>query len=312
MRHNWTRRPRPGSPRPRDRSDAVPEDPVELTIEPRPRDIGGFEVRRILPVAQRRSVGPFVFFDQMGPATMAAGHGIDVRPHPHIGLATVTYLFEGEILHRDTLGSVQVIRPGDVNWMTAGSGIAHSERTPPELRKSGGPAFGIQSWVALPKAHEEADPAFFHHPVSSLPKIEGEGKAVRIIAGTAFGQRAPVATFSAMLYCDVVLQAGARIEVPIEHEERAIHPVTGRIRVAGRIVEPGNMLVLRTGAPVVIEAVDAARLMLVGGEALDGPRNIWWNFVSSSKDRIEQAKADWKAGRFGQVPSETEFIPLPE
>src|SRR4051812_5131330 len=288
------------------------EDTVELVIEPRPRDIGGFEVLRLLPVAQRRSVGPFVFFDQMGPATFAAEHGVDVRPHPHIGLATVTYLFQGEIMHRDTLGSVQVIRPGDVNWMTAGSGIAHSERTPPELRTRGGPLFGIQSWVALPKAHEEADPAFFHHPARSLPKIDDEGKAVTIIAGTGFGRRAPVATFSETLYCDVVLKAGAKIEVPIEHEERAIQPVTGRINVAGHSVEPGRMLVLRPHERVVIEALEDARLMLLGGEPLDGPRNIWWNFVSSSKDRIEQAKADWKAGRFGQVPAETEFIPLPE
>jgi redox-sensitive bicupin YhaK (pirin superfamily) len=288
------------------------EDPVELIIAPRPRDIGGFEVRRLLPVAQRRSVGPFVFFDQMGPATLAAEHGVDVRPHPHIGLATVTYLFQGEIMHRDTLGSVQVIRPGDVNWMTAGSGIAHSERTPPETRTTGGPLFGIQSWVALPKAHEEADPAFFHHPARTLPKIDGEGKAVTIIAGTGFGRRAPVATFSETLYCDVVLKAGAKIEVPVEHEERAIQPVTGRISVAGHSVEPGSMLVLRAGEPVVVEALEDARLMLLGGERLDGPRHIWWNFVSSSQDRIEQAKADWKAGRFGQVPRETEFIPLPE
>ncbi len=288
------------------------EDSVELIIEPRPRDIGGFEVRRLLPVAQRRSVGPFVFFDQMGPATLAAAHGVDVRPHPHIGLATVTYLFQGEIMHRDTLGSVQVIRPGDVNWMTAGSGIAHSERTPPESRTAGGPLFGIQSWVALPKAHEEADPFFFHHPARTLPKIDGEGKSVTIIAGTGFGQRAPVATFSETLYCDVVLKAGAKIEVPVEHEERAIQPVSGRIRVSGHEVGSGSMLVLRAKAPVVIEALEDSRLMLLGGEPLDGPRNIWWNFVSSSKDRIEQAKMDWKAGRFGQVPAETEFIPLPE
>jgi redox-sensitive bicupin YhaK (pirin superfamily) len=196
--------------------------------------------------------------------------------------------------------------------MTAGSGIAHSERTPPEARVHGGPLFGIQSWVALPKAHEEASPAFFHHPVATLPKLEGEGTTVRIIAGTAFGQRAPVATFSETLYCDVVLKAGAKIEVPIEHEERAIQPVQGRIRVAGEIVEPGSMLVLQAKAPVVVEALDDARLMLLGGEPLDGPRHMWWNFVSSSEQRIEQAKADWKAGRFGPVPSETEFIPLPE
>jgi redox-sensitive bicupin YhaK (pirin superfamily) len=288
------------------------EDSIELVVAPRPRDIGGFEVRRLLPVAQRRAVGPFVFFDQIGPATLAAEHGVDVRPHPHIGLATVTYLFAGEILHRDTLGSVQVIRPGDVNWMTAGSGIAHSERTPPESRKTGGPLFGIQSWVALPKPHEEADPAFFHHPAATLPLIEGEGKTVRVIAGTAFGQRAPVATFSSTLYCDVVLQAGARIEVPVEHEERAIQPVSGRIRVGGHTAESGSMLVLGAGRPVTIEALEDSRLMLLGGERLDGPRQMWWNFVSSSAERIEQAKADWQAGRFGPVPGETEFIPLPE
>jgi redox-sensitive bicupin YhaK (pirin superfamily) len=290
----------------------VTQGPVELVIAPRPRDIGGFEVRRLLPVAERRSVGPFVFFDQIGPATLAAAHGVDVRPHPHIGLATVTYLFEGEILHRDTLGSVQVIRPGDVNWMTAGSGIAHSERTPPDARVHDNPLFGIQSWVALPKAQEEADPAFFHHPSATLPVIEGEGKTVRIIAGTAFGRRAPVATFSETLYCDVVLKAGARIEVPMEHEERAIQPVQGRIGVAGQTLESGSMLVLRANEPVVIEALEDARLMLLGGARLDGPRHIWWNFVSSSQERIEQAKADWKAGRFGAVPAESEFIPLPE
>jgi len=287
-------------------------DPVELVIEPRPRDIGGFEVRRVLPVAQRRSVGSFVFFDQIGPATLAAEHGVDVRPHPHIGLATVTYLFEGEILHRDTLGSVQVIRPGDVNWMTAGRGIAHSERTPPEARAQGGPLFGIQSWVALPKAHEEAAPAFFHHGAASLPKLDEKGKTVRIIAGTAFGQRAPVATFSETLYCDVVLKAGAKIEVPVEHEERAIQPVSGRISVGGHEAGSGSMLVLRANEPVVIEALEDSRLMLLGGERMDGPRHMWWNFVHSSQERIEQAKADWKAGRFGQVPSETEFIPLPD
>ena len=288
------------------------DDPIEVTIEPRPRDIGGFAVRRILPVAKRRAVGPFVFLDQMGPAGIPPGQGIDVRPHPHIGLATVTYLFQGEILHRDSLGSVQAIRAGDVNWMTAGSGIAHSERTPDAVRSSGGPVFGIQSWVALPKAKEETDPAFFHHAAASLPKIEGEGKQVRVIAGSAFGARSPVATFSETLYCDVALSAGARLDVPLDHEERALLPVTGRLRVAGRVAEPGTMLVLRTGEPVVVEALDESRLMLLGGARLDGPRNIWWNFVSSSKERIEQAKEDWKAGRFGAVPGETEFIPLPE
>ena len=293
-------------------SDPGESDPVELTVAPRPRDIGNFEVLRLLPVAQRRSVGPFVFLDQMGPAMLAAGQGMDVRPHPHIGLATVTYLFDGEIMHRDTLGSVQAIRPGDVNWMTAGSGIAHSERTPPELRGGGVKVFGIQSWVALPKAQEETAPGFFHHGAASLPELEAEGARIRIVAGTAYGARSPVATFAETLYCDVALAAGARLALPTEHEERALLPVSGQVRVAGRSVELGTLLVFRAGHPVAIEAETEARLMLVGGEPLDGPRFMWWNFVSSSKDRIEQAKADWKAGRFGVVPGEHEFIPLPE
>jgi redox-sensitive bicupin YhaK (pirin superfamily) len=291
--------------------DMSMEDPIELTIASRPRDIGGFEVMRLLPVAQRRAVGPFVFLDQMGPAQFAAGQGMDVRPHPHIGLATVTYLFEGEILHRDNLGSVQPIRPGDVNWMTAGSGIAHSERTPPDVRRDGGPAFGIQSWVALPKAHEETAPAFFHHPKASLPVVEADGSRIRVIAGAAFGKRAPVAIFMETLYCDAEMPAGARLAVPGEHEERAILPVQGRVTVNGRPAELAQLLVLKPRAETVIEAIEPSRLLLLGGERLDGPRFMWWNFVSSSKDRIEQAKADWQAGRFVTVPGETEFIPLP-
>jgi hypothetical protein len=250
----------------------------------------------------------------MGPTTFAAGEGMDVRPHPHIGLATVTYLFQGEILHRDSIGSVQMIRPGDVNWMTAGSGIAHSERTPPEQRRGGAGAFGIQSWVALPRAHEEAAPAFFHHPMSILPELERERCRIRVIAGRAFGLKSPVKTFSETLYCDVAMAAGARLEIPREHAERAILPVEGAIRVAGHSdrAPPNALLVFRAGETVVIEAAEPARLMLLGGEPLDAPRHIWWNFVSSSKERIEQAKADWKAGRFQPVPGEREFIPLPE
>jgi hypothetical protein len=289
------------------------EDAVELTIEPRTRDIGNFSVYRILPVAQRRSVGPFVFLDRMGPHTFAAGQGIDVRPHPHIGLATVTYLFEGEIMHRDTVGSVQAIRPGDVNWMTAGSGIAHSERTPSDQRGDGAGAFGIQSWIALPKAHEEAAPAFFHHGKAALPEGEqGGGVRIRVIAGSAFGMTSPVATFVPTLYCDVTMPAGARLAVPTEHAERGVLPVGGRVAVGGHAVPEGAMVVLKPGLSATIEALEPARLMLIGGEPLDGPRHLWWNFVSSSKERIEQAKADWQAGRFGKVPGETEFIPLPE
>ncbi|HVO03949.1 MAG TPA: pirin family protein [Candidatus Cybelea sp.] len=288
------------------------DDLIELAIDPRPRDIGGFEVRRLLPVAKRRAVGPFVFLDQIGPTTLAAGAGIDVRPHPHIGLATVTYLFSGEIMHRDSIGSMQAIRPGDVNWMTAGSGIAHSERTPPERRSGGAEVFGIQSWVALPLQYEEADPAFFHHPKASLPTIEDKGAHIRVIAGASFGARSPVATYVETLYCDAALEAGARLEVPREHEERAILPIIGKLRLDGGEIAPGALLVLRSGASVVVEAVEPARLMLLGGARLDGPRNMWWNFVSSSPERIEQAKADWRAGRFGRVPGETEFMPLPE
>jgi redox-sensitive bicupin YhaK (pirin superfamily) len=289
------------------------ESAIELTIEPRTRDLGSFSVDRLLPVAQRRSVGPFVFLDRMGPHTFPAGEGMDVRPHPHIGLATVTYLFDGEIMHRDNLGSVQAIRPGDVNWMTAGSGIAHSERTPPGQRTGGASAFGLQSWVALPKAHEETAAAFFHHGKDTLPQGEqGGGVRIRVIAGSAFGLVSPVATFSETLYCDVTMPARTRLTVPNEHAERAVLPITGEIAIGGQGVPSGALLVLRAGAAVTVEALTPARLMLIGGEPLDGPRHMWWNFVSSSKDRIEQAKADWKAGRFGQVPGETEFIPLPD
>jgi redox-sensitive bicupin YhaK (pirin superfamily) len=288
------------------------DDAVELTIEPRVRDIGNFEVHRILPVAQRRSVGPFVFLDRMGPATFAPEQGIDVRPHPHIGLATVTYLFAGEIMHRDTLGSVQAIRPGDVNWMTAGSGIAHSERTPANQRKGGATVFGIQSWVALPKADEEAPPGFFHHGKDALPEGEQDGVHIRVIAGDAFGLTAPVATFAPTLYCDITMPAGTRLAVPNEHAERGVLPITGRIAIAGHTVPDGAMVVLKSGVPATVEALEPARLMLIGGEPLDGMRHLWWNFVSSSKERIEQAKADWQGGRFGQVPGETEFIPLPD
>jgi redox-sensitive bicupin YhaK (pirin superfamily) len=285
---------------------------LDTVIVSRTRDLGGFEVRRVLPAIGRRMVGPFIFFDQMGPVTFDAGRGLDVRPHPHIGLATVTYLFEGEILHRDSVGSVQPIRPGDVNWMTAGRGIAHSERTSPETRESAGPVFGIQAWVALPKRHEETEPGFAHHPGASLPVIEGEGVHVRVIAGAVFGKRAPVALLSDMFYADASLASGASVELPVEHEERAIYVADGRIEHDGQMFEQGQLLVLRPRVPVAVRAVGPARVMLLGGEPMDGPRHIWWNFVSSSKDRIEQAKADWKAGRFAPVPDETEFIPLPD
>jgi redox-sensitive bicupin YhaK (pirin superfamily) len=285
---------------------------LETMIVARTGDIGGFEVRRALPSVKRRMVGPFVFLDQMGPAEFLIGHGLDVRPHPHIGLATVTYLFEGEILHRDSLGTVQPIRPGAVNWMTAGSGIAHSERTAPELRAQGFNLFGIQAWVALPSSAEETSPAFVHYPAKGLPIIQGEGKTVRVIAGSLYGESSPVKTLTATFYADAALEAGARIPLPADHEERAVYVAEGKIDIAGDSFEIGQLLVFRPGDEITITALTPARVMLLGGEPMDGPRHIWWNFVSSSLDRIEQAKADWKAGRFGAVPDDNEFIPLPE
>jgi hypothetical protein len=234
-----------------------------------------------------------------------------VRPHPHIGLATVTYLFDGEILHRDSLGNAQPIRPGAVNWMTAGRGIVHSERTPPELRAGESSLFGIQTWVALPKGREEIEPGFAHHSADALPVIEDDGKRVRLIAGSLYGERAPVEVFSEMFYADATLSGTARLELPAEHEERAAWVAEGRIEVGGDVFDAGQMLVFRPGEAVTIKALDPARLLLFGGEAMDA-RHVWWNFVSSSAARIEQAKADWKAGQFPPVPGETEFIPLPE
>jgi redox-sensitive bicupin YhaK (pirin superfamily) len=290
--------------------DRVTVATLDTVIVPRTRDLGGFEVRRVLPSARRRMVGPFIFFDQMGPATFAAGQGLDVRPHPHIGLATVTYLFAGEIVHRDSLGNVLPIRPGAVNWMTAGRGIAHSERSAPEQRRAGGPLFGIQSWVALPRHHEEAAPAFAHHGADSLPLVEGDGKTVRLIAGVLYGARSPVETLSPMFYADVRLAPGARLPLPPDYDERAAYLVEGATEVAGERFAPGQLLVFRPGETVILTAVERARLLLLGGEPMDAPRHIWWNFVSSSPERIEQAKLDWKEGRFAPVVGETEFIPL--
>ena len=287
-----------------------------MVIVTRVREIvDDFKVRRALPSAQRRMVGPFIFLDQMGPEVLKANRGLDVAPHPHIGLATVTYLFEGELMHRDSLGTVQAIRPGEVNWMTAGRGIAHSERTPEEMRPSGSELFGIQSWVAMPKKYEESDPAFAHHGTHELPVIEGEGKRVRLIAGSLYGAHSPVQTFSAMCYADITLVEGARLPIPLEYEERAAYIVEGSVELLpdGGTYVAGQLLIFKPGAEVTLRALKSspARMMLLGGEPMDEARHIWWNFVSSSKERIEQAKEDWKAGRFGLVPEETEFIPLP-
>ena len=297
----------------------LPIDPVlegsapELVLVAPTRDLGdGFRVRRALPSARRRMVGPFVFFDQMGPVVLQSGAGLDVRPHPHIGLATVTYLFEGEIVHRDSLGSVQPIRPGEVNWMTAGRGIAHSERTPPEVRARGGRLFGIQLWVALPRAREEDAPTFVHTGAGALPVMEDRGIHLRVVLGSLFGARSPVQVLSDMFYAAVSLETGARLPIPPEHEERAVYVAEGAVTVAGEKYEAGALLLFRPRDPVVVEAASAARLLALGGEPADGPRHIWWNFVSSSRERIAQAAQDWKERRFAAVPGETEFIPLPD
>ena len=293
--------------------DAAAADAIETVIVPRARDLGGFEVRRALPSAQRQMVGPFIFFDQFGPVLMQSGQGIDVRPHPHIGLATVTWLFDGTIHHRDSLGSVQPIAPGELNWMTAGRGIVHSERTAPAERARERKIFGIQSWVALPKAHEDTAPGFEHVAMEKLPLIEDKGITARVVAGSIYGATSPVKTHSDLFYADVKMMAGAALPVPVEHEERGLYVAEGEIEVAGQAFAAGRLLVFRPGDAITIRARSNARLMLLGGEPMDGPRYIWWNFVASSKDRIEAAKDDWKQARFGIVPGDDkEFIPLPD
>lgn len=287
-------------------------DAIETVIVPRARDLGGFEVRRALPSAKKQMIGPFIFFDQMGPSEFILGEGIDVRPHPHIGISTVTYLFRGEIMHRDSLGVEQPIQPGAVNWMTAGNGIVHSERTGTDERSRGAKLFGIQSWVALPKSMEETDPAFVHHGADDLPEISDAGSTVRLITGDLYGESSPVKSTSDMFYADAVLEPGARLPLPAVHEERGIYIAEGSIEIAGDTFDAGRLLVFRPGDEITVTGKTASRILLLGGEPMDGPRYIWWNFVSSSKERIEQAKEDWKAMRFDTVPGESEFIPLPE
>ena len=281
-------------------------------LTPHTKDLGGFKVQRLLPAFPTKMVGPFIFFDHFGPAAFAAGEGIDVRPHPHIGLATVTYLFEGAIVHRDSLGTVQRIEPGDVNWMTAGSGIVHSERTAREERVGGHRLHGLQTWVALPKAHENAEPSFSHHPEATLPRVALPGVEMRLIAGTAFGQRAPTPTFSPIFYVAVQMEAGAAFDMPPEHEERAVYAIDGAVRVAGEPLPPHHMSVLEPWSTVRISAATAARLVLLGGGKMDADRLIWWNFVATSRDLIDAASERWRTQAFPQVPGETEFIPLPE
>jgi len=296
--------------------DAV--DAIDTLIVPRARDLGGFEVRRAFPAPQRQMVDPFIFFDQMGPAEFVTGQGIDVRPHPHIGLATVTYLYKGKIHHRDSLGTDQWIEPGAVNWMVAGHGITHSERTDGEIREKPHSLFGIQTWVALTKDHEDRAADFVHAPKASLPLLEGEGKTVRLILGTAYGERAPVETASEMFYADALLEAGAQLPMPDDHEDRGVYVVDGAVEVAGQRYEKGQIMVFRPGDRVSLTAAETgARIMVLGGETLEGPRYIWWNFVASSKERIEEAKeawreGDWQHGRFQLPPNDAgEYIPLP-
>jgi redox-sensitive bicupin YhaK (pirin superfamily) len=282
-----------------------------IALSPHERDLGGFSVRRLLPSAARRMVGPFVFFDHMGPADFQPGQGIDVRPHPHIGLATVTYLFEGAIEHRDSLGTVQRITAGDVNWMTAGRGIVHSERTPADLRASGGRMQGLQTWVALPRGQEDCDPAFVHHPAATLPVITMPGITMRLIAGSAFGRTSPVQCASSMFYIAVEMDAGASFVLPDAYAERGVYPLTGEISINEGVLPAGQMAVLNQAEPVALQALAPSRLMLLGGERLDGERFLWWNFVASDRAAIEDAKARWRDGRFDPVPGETDFIPLP-
>jgi redox-sensitive bicupin YhaK (pirin superfamily) len=298
--------------------DAAKMDSIATLIIPRAHDLGGFEVRRALPAPARQLVGPFIFFDHIGPAEFITGKGVDVRPHPHIGLGTVTYLYKGEFQHRDSLGSNQIILPGAVNWMVAGRGVTHSERTSDATRKAPHSLYGIQTWVALPDDAEDCAPSFEHHAENALPCLDDEGVRLRLILGRAYGESAPVRLFSDMFYGDVVMAAGAVLPLPDDHEDRGVYIVEGEVLVAGQSFPFGQMMVFRPGDRLALRAGEqGARIMILGGEALRGPRYIWWNFVASSRERIEQAKADWRAGkwedgRFALPPDDRdEFIPLP-
>lgn len=293
--------------------DAPSCDALELMIVPRTRDLGdGFQVRRALPHGKRQMVGPFIFFDHFGPVQFVAGKGMDVRPHPHIGLATVTYLFDGSIMHRDSEGNIQEIQPGAMNLMTAGRGIAHSERTPDVERANGQSMLGLQSWIALPAGKEEIAPSFQHYGAATLPTVQDKGFSAKIIAGKSFGVASKVEMVSDWFYVEVALDAGMSAPLDADHEERAIYLVDGEVEIAGDKFTAPQLLIFRPGDRITVKAVRKTRMMFLGGSALEGPRHIWWNFVSSSKERIEQAKADWKAGRFEHVPGEHEFIPLPD
>lgn len=309
---SWNPALAPGCP------DEIGVDAIETLIIPRARDLGDFEVRRALPAPKRQMVGPFIFFDQAGPAEFLTGQGVDVRPHPHIGLGTVTFLYRGDFHHRDSIGTDQVILPGAVNWMVAGKGVTHSERTSEQGRQGPHSLYGIQTWIALPEDREEMDPIFEHHGADKLPEIEADGVTARLILGNAYGERAPATLFSETFYLDVVLAAGARFPLPDDHEDRGVYITEGSVNIAGQEFEEGRMMVFRPGDKITVQAGPrGARLMALGGATLNGPRHVWWNFVSSSRDRIEQAKEEWRAARWGQglfdlpVDDRDEHIPLP-
>jgi redox-sensitive bicupin YhaK (pirin superfamily) len=283
---------------------------IRYLIEPEEKDLGSFAVRRLLPTPEIKAVGPFVFFDHLGPARFEPGKGIDVRPHPHIGLATITYLFEGEILHRDSLGNIQPIRPNAINWMTAGRGIVHSERTPPEVRSAGHTLHALQLWVALPVADEETAPSFFHYEAAELPELRNNGKSIRVMIGEAYGLSSPVKVWSPTLYVEVNLKAGSSMDLPDHVEERAVYLVSGALKTRGSSLPLHTMVVFDRSPGIELVAVEESRLVIIGGAPL-GKRTIWWNLVASRKELIEKAKQNWQEGRFPKVPGETEFIPLP-
>ncbi len=284
---------------------------IDLLIEPATKDLGEFTVRRALPDKRRQRVGPFVFFDHMGPAEFPPGTGVNVRSHPHIGLATITYLFEGEILHRDSLGHVQPIRPGEINWMTAGRGIVHSEKVTPDILASGQKLHGLQTWVALPLEHEETEPRFEHYSADRIPALSLDGAEIRVVIGSAYGQSSPVRTASETIYVEARIDAGATLDLPLA-DELAVYVIDGEIGLGGQTISAGVLAVLVNGATATVSAETQAHVMICGGATLEGERTVWWNFVSSSRERLEQAKRDWRDGKFGSVPGETDFIPLPE
>ncbi len=309
---SWNPALTPGCP------DAVGADAIETLIIPRARDLGGFEVRRALPAPRRQMVGPFIFFDQMGPAEFRTDQGIDVRPHPHIGLGTVTYLYRGSFQHRDSTGADQIITPGALNWMVAGRGVTHSERSPDAVRAGPSSLLGIQTWIALPETHEDIAPSFEHHAADALPEIRDQGIEARLILGRAYGEVAPATMHSDTFYLDVTLAARARFPLPVDHEDRGIYITEGSVSIAGQEFQAGQMMVFRPGDAITVAAGDrGARLMALGGATLNGPRHIWWNFVASSRERIEAAKQEWREARWGQgrfdLPpgDRDEHIPLP-